>query len=62
LTESWAIGSESERRNRDDSVQEQVWKVAIRKLMKSFLVHFGGFKCLQSPFWVIHSRMCSLKT
>lgn len=55
LTESWAIGSESDGRQREASVQEQVWNAAMRKLMKSFLVHFGGFTTVQSPSWDVHS-------
>ncbi|MGB4235494.1 MAG: hypothetical protein WBJ52_05445 [Methanoregulaceae archaeon] len=38
--ESWEMGSEAEGRHRRASVQEHVWKVAMRKFTKSFLVHF----------------------
>ena len=34
------MGSDVEGRHFDASVQEQVWKVAMRKFTKSFLVHF----------------------
>jgi hypothetical protein len=50
LTESWAMGLVSDGKHRDASVHEHVWYVAMRKLMKSLLVHFGGFTRTCSPF------------